>query len=815
EKEMDAAFPQKLDRLAIVVDGLNADLAESAAATLAQELAAKPDLFKTVTRPDSLAYFHKHGLLLMSEEELGELLDVLVAAQPMMGSLARDPSLRGLFETMALATQGVKHGQTEYKAIAPSFDLIAQVLLANLEGADARLPWQSMMSSRAPTLRDTRKFIMTQPVLDFTALSPGSKAREAVRALAQELKLTPENGVTVRMTGSVALNDEEFASVAEGTTTATIVSVVLVFALLYLALRSFRLIIPILITLGVGLVATTAFAIAAIGSLNLISVAFAVMFVGMAVDFGIQFGVRFRDEHHKEPDRTKAMLSTARLIAAPLSMAAAATIIGFIAFIPTSYRGVSELGLIAGAGMVIAFILNVTLLPALLAIFKPPAEPEDIGYAWAKPIDAFLIAHRKKLLMVTGVVSLVALVFAAQVRFDFDPLNLKNPDTESVSTLFDIMKDPAASPYVIQILAPSLDEAKALAVKIDALPEVDHTITLASFVPSNQEAKLALIADTKFLLDPTLSPEAILIPPSDEDNLAAMTKTAAALRALGPDKLEAQKLADALDKVVERDSISLLAKLKRNMIGGMVDHLKRVSLLLNGESATLDSITDDLRRDWITEDGRAKIEVYAKGDARDHRVLTAFTDVVRKVAPTATGAPISIQESGKTVSRAFIEAGALGILFISLLGWIVLRRARDVFLLIFPLILAGILTLATMKAINLPLNFANVIALPLLLSLGVSYAIYFITYWKNGQTNPLSSSMARAVLFSAGTTLVAFGSLSLSSHTGTRSMGELLTIALLYSLLCTFLVLPVLLGGLQSFKHSLKGHDSKRSSEDI
>jgi predicted RND superfamily exporter protein len=133
---------------------------------------------------------------------------------------------------------------------------------------------------------------------------------------------------------------------------------------------------------------------------------------------------------------------------------------------------------------------------------------------------------------------------------------------------------------------------------------------------------------------------------------------------------------------------------------------------------------------------------------------------------------------------------------------LVLRNLRDVVMLIAPLILAGILTLATIVAIGLPLNFANIIALPLLLSLGVSYAIYFVSYWRSGMTEPLQSSMARAVLFSAATTLVAFGTLGLSSHPGTSGMGKLLTVALLYSLTCTFFVLPALLGLTKADRHS-------------
>jgi len=800
EREIDAAFPQRLDRLVIVVDGLNADLAEEAAASLATALGKRSDLFKTVTRPDSFPYFQKYGLLFLDEEALADVLDTMAQAQPMMGALARDPSLRGLFHIMEMAVEGIKRGQTSYQDLAPSFALMAETIAANLHGENARLPWRSMMSSKKTGLRETRKFVLAQPILDFSSLTPGGKASAAVRDEASKLGLTTETGVTVRLTGSVALNDEEFASVAEGTKTATAVSGVLVLILLFLALRSWRLILPIVLTLVIGLAATTAFAMAVIGSLNLISVAFAVMFVGIAVDFGIQFGVRLRDEKHKDADTARAMAKTAGTVAAPLAMAAASTIIGFLAFLPTNYRGVSELGLIASVGMSIAFMLNVTLLPALLALARPPAEPEAIGYAWAAPVDRFLSARRRFLLPVIAALAFLSLFGTMATRFDFDPLNLKDPHAPSVATLLDVIKDPDANPYAIQILVPSLEEAETMARAIEALPEVDHTITRARFVPKDQAAKLAQIADAKFILDPSLHPEGVLIPPSEYENLSAMREAVRALRSLGEDKAEAQRLAEVLDQTVARNSVSLLERLRTNMIDGMTAHLNRVRDLLSGEKAAMESIDSSLRRDWITPDGRTRMEVYPKGNARDPAVLAAFTNAVRKIAPEASGTPISIQESGKTVMNAFIKAGALGVLSIAGLCWIVLRSIKDVLRLIAPLILAGMLTLGTMAVFHLPLNFANVIGLPLPLSLGVSYAIYFITYWRNGGETPLSSSMARAVLFSAGTTLVAFGSLSLSSHAGTRSMGELLTIALLYSLLCTYLVLPVLLVPLRSAK---------------
>ncbi len=793
EAAVEKGFPQKSDLLIVVVDGDTPDAAETAAESLTLKLRAMPDRFSQVVRPDKIPFFLKNGLLFLTKDEITTILDQMIQAQPMLGILSSDPSLRGFFGMISLMLQGVERGETDYNQLNAPLNAIAATIEAGLAGQDKPLAWQGMGPEQKPRLRDLRKFILTKPVLDYTALEPGAASSNALRAVAKDLHLTPDHGVRVRLTGSVALNDEEFASVASGTSFATILSGVLVLVILLLALRSLRIVIPILLTLIVGLIATTAFALATIGSLNLISVAFAVMFIGIAVDFGIQFGVRYRDQHHLEPDHTKAMTRTARLIALPLTMAAGSTSLGFLAFIPTAYRGVSELGLIAGAGMIIAFILNITLLPALLALSHPPAEPESVGCKWAAPVDAFIQTHRTRILTIALLIALIGIGIATQVRFDFDPLNLKDPQTESVSTLFDAMKDPDFNSYTIAILRPSLKEAQELADTLSKLPQVDHVMTLGSFVPEDQEDKLSLISDANIIFSPTLTVTAPQTPPSDAEILALLHKLVKDLHAVPNHPPSAVRLAKAIEAVVERHDPVLLQRLHDNLVTVMQTKLESIKQSLSAESITTDTITDDLRRDWITPEGQALIEVYPKGNPRDHKTLVAFTDAVRQIAPDATGAPISIQESARTVTSAFIHAGIYALLAIAFLSFLILRRLRDVAFLMAPLFLAGILTLATIVLIGLPLNFANIIAFPLLLSLGVSYAIYFVSYARAGLKDPLQSSMARAVLFSTATTLVAFGSLSLSSHQGTSGMGKLLTIALLYSLACSFFLLPALL----------------------
>lgn len=793
EAAVEKGFPQKADLLVVVVDGDTPDAAEAAAEALTLKLRAMPERFSQVVRPDRIPFFQKNGLLFLAKNEISTILDQMIQAQPILGILAGDPNLRGFFGMIDMMLQGVERGETDFKQLDSPFNIIADSVEANLAGQHKPLAWETMSSDKKPLPRDLRKLILAKPILNFTALQPGEASSNALRAAANDLHLTPEHGVHVRLTGSVALNDEEFASVSEGTGGAAILSLVLVLIILWLALRSFRIVIPILLTLMVGLIATTAFALATIGSLNLISVAFAVMFIGIAVDFGIQFGVRYRDQHHREPDHAKAMARTAHLIALPLAMAAGSTSLGFMAFIPTAYRGVSELGLIAGAGMIIAFVFNITLLPALLAFFRPAAEPEAVGFAWAAPIDRFIQNQRRKILLASLLLAVIGSAITTQVRFDFDPLNLKDPNTESVSTLLDAMKDPDFNIYTIEILRPSLNEAQTLAGTLEKFPQVDHVLTLASFVPEDQEDKLAMIGDAAMIFSSTLTATASQTPPSDAEILTALHQLVEKLRAIPNQPASVTRLAKAIATVVERNDHQLLQSLHHDLVTVMQAKLNIIKQTLSAEEVSVDNITEDLRRDWVTADGQFLMQVYPKGNPRDHKILIAFTDAVRQLASDATGAPISIQESAHTISQAFIYAGIYALLTIALLAFIVLRSIRDVVILMAPLLLAGVLTMATIVLIGLPLNFANIIAIPLLLSLGVSYAIYFVSYARAGQTNPMQSSMARAVLFSAATALVAFGSLALSSHPGTSGMGKLLTIALSYSLACSFLLLSALL----------------------
>ena len=440
------------------------------------------------------------------------------------------------------------------------------------------------------------------------------------------------------------LSDEEFATVSQSAGGATLLSFALVAVILFLALRSWRVILAILATLLVGLAATAAFAAVAVGSLNLISVAFAVLFIGIAVDFGIQFSVRYRDERYHAGELGAAIVRAGAAIGGPLALAAGAASVGFFAFVPTDYSGVLRARSHCRNQHDHRARPELDDAPGGPELLRPPGEPHPVGFAWAAGLDDFLLRRRRGIILVTIIAAGFCLVLLPHWRFDFDPLNLKDPKTELVATLFDLMKDPSTTPYTIDILVPSVAAADTLSGRLDKLPEVSQVVTISSYVPEQQSEKLAIIADTAMLLGPTLSPGKIVTPPDAAANLAAIAACARNLRGIsgadgsGP----AARLATALEAVEHDANMDILPQLQDSIVSGLNRRLEAMRKSLTAAPVTLDSLPEELRQGWVAPDGRARLEVFPKGNARDPETLRRFVAAVRTLAPDATGTPVTI-----------------------------------------------------------------------------------------------------------------------------------------------------------------------------
>jgi uncharacterized protein len=798
EIQFDRLFPQQSNLILVVIDGKTPELAEAGAATLTARLSRDKVLFPDVRRPDGGAFFDHNGLLFLPVKDVEATTQQLFKAQPFLGALAADPSLRGIMDSLSTALLGVSQGQAKLTDLDIPMARFGQVFAAAAQGRTDYLSWRALITGSPPRPEEIRRFIEVKPKLDFDALEPGARASAAIRAAARALNLTPDHGLRVRLTGDVPLSDEEFGTLTDRAWLMAGAMMAGVLATLWLALRSFKIIFAILITLVVGLALTMGLGLIFIGVFNIISIAFIALFVGLGVDFGIQFSVRYRAERFQYPELSKALCHTGRSVGLPLALAAAATAVGFFSFLPTNYIGVAELGFVAGLGMVVAFTTSITLLPALLMLLRPESEADDVGFASLAPLDAYFARHRRTVLRIAAGAGLICLLLTIFLRFDSNPLDLRSPKVESVSTLFDLMGNPQTSPNTINATAPSLAGADALAARLSSLPGIAQALTLSSFVPEDQDKKLALLADANGLLDSTLNPFDVKPAPGDSETVASFKTTAAKLRAAAGNgdaapASHARALADALDALANGPPENR-TRASEAVVPGLKTMLRQLSDALTPSRVALATMPDAMRAEWIAANGTARVQAFPKDTSNDPGKLSEFSDTVLKAAPDATGAPISIRESGRTIVSAFVEAGILSFITILILLKLVLRRTSDVATTLAPLILAGLLTMGSCVVLGQPLNFANIIALPLLLGIGVAFNIYFVVAWRAGAKNFLQSSLTRAVIFSAATTASGFGTLWLSRHPGTASMGELLMISLFWTLVTTLFVSPALLG---------------------
>jgi hopanoid biosynthesis associated RND transporter like protein HpnN len=798
-------FHTEGDQIIVVVDGATPELAEQAAADLATRLQSRPDLFRLVQRPDGGPFFAREGLLFQDVGEVRDQMDQLVKAQPFLGPLAADPSLRGLAGTLSTALQGVGAGQASLADLNRPITALGETLDSLHAGRPAFFSWRGLFSDRPVDRRGLRRIVAASPVLDFDSLLPGERPTAFIRQAARAAHFDPAHGVRVRLTGPVPLQDEEFATLADRAGLIGSLAAAAILAMLWMAVRSPRLIGAIITTTLVGLVCAAAVGLLVYHRFNVISVAFIPLFVGLGIDFGIQMSVRFRAERGAGLELREALTAAGRGMGRSLTLAATAIAVGFLAFAPTAYVGVSQLGVIAGLGMFIALGLNLTVLPALIALLGAPSGAAPHETAFLERLDTVILGHRR---LVVGSAVVAALACAASLpwlRFDFNTLHLKSPKVESVATLLDLMSDPDESPNTAEVIAPSLPAADALARRLEHLPEVSQARTLSSFIPTDQAGKLAIVADAAMLLDLTLDPLVTEPPPTDAETIAALRKTAGDLRAAARAPPQA---APGSPPISTRAALRLAADFDwlataRPAVRGRADQtlmrplqtvLDQTRAALSAQPVTLADLPPEIRRDWLAPQGRARVSVVPRGDANNTAVLDRFIDAVQRIAPDATGPAVEVREGGRAVARAFAQAGALSFVAITVLLYLVLRRVRDVAITMAPIVLTGLLTLGTCVAIGQPLNFANIIALPLLFGIGVAFHIYFVMAWRGGGTHLLQSSLTRAVFFSALATATGFGSLWASSHPGTASMGKLLMISLVWTLVSALLFQPALMG---------------------
>ena len=800
-KRVESAFPQDAAAIILVVEAQTPEETTQAANKLAVELRSQKQHFSSVYIPTENAFFKQQALLYLETNELEELAAKLTDAQPFIGHLAQNYHLQGLFSIINEALN--QQDDTLPMDLDPLLQAINQSISAQIQKQPHHLSWQDLLASNKLNTENRRTIVIAKPKMNFNAIMPAETSLlEARKTVKKMMSQTP--GLRIRMTGETALEHEELESVTEGAAIAGIVSLILVCTSLWFGLRSFKLLTATFLALIFGLILTAGFAAFAIGHLNLISIAFAVLYIGLGVDYAIHICLRYRECLALGMENRAAISNSVHTVGFSIFLCALTTSIGFLAFIPTDYSGVSELGIISGMGMFIGLTISLTVLPALLTMFsiknvKPLHSPHtplwivNFPFHFAKPIRIFSL-----------LLAVISTATLAHLTFDSNPINLRDPSSESVSTIKELLKSNSDSPFALSALTNDLTQAQALATRFKALDSVHDTILLSDLVAKNQEEKLAIIEELDLILGHQLSQfKKTETKPDTREALIEFSKQIADVlqkQPQHPSKAMLEQLQRNLQVFIaqaDNGSENAYPALEENILGLLPYTMARLRTSLTATDYTLEDLPRYLTQHWLSNDGLYRILILPAKDQNIPENQKEFVQEVQTIDDTVTGLPVADQASGVAVVTAFIEAFSGALIAIVLLLALILRNIRNTLLVILPLLLAALLTAASNVALNNVFNFANIIALPLLMGMGVDSGIHIMHRLHSGfceNENLLQTSTARGVFFSSLTTMCSFSSLAFTSHVGTASMGLLLAIGIFFTLICTLIVLPAFSG---------------------
>ncbi len=809
-RNYEKAFSQDMHTLLLVVESDTPELTRAATKRLLRLLVANKDHFNSAYIPNDNEFFRQNGLLYLDTDELQTLSTNLSLAQPFIGRIAQEPNLTGFFSIFEDALTSTDKSQVVPIDLTSLIDKVARALHKTINGENALLSWESLIAEK--TANVDNGFIIVAPKFDFSQIRPAETAIETIRKAVAQIQDPNLPAVKVWVTGEVGLEDDELSGMSTGTFTASIFSIVLVLFILLVAYRSVLLTVATLMTLALGMVFCGAFAAFSVTELNLISVAFAVSNIGLGVEYAIHFCLRYRDNLTHHIHKELALRSTLTSTAPSLVLCAGTTSIGLYAFIPTDYKGVSELGLLAGTSLFICLLVTLIALPALLRIIPAPSkfpvqEESRNGFTQlSEKLAACPLHYAKPIAIATFVLAVVSIVLTFNLKTDFNPINLRDPNTESVIAFKNLMKDKETTPMTLTVLAKDENNAKTLQQKLSALATVDKTVSLFDFEPGDQDSKLALIEEMGLMLGaqtqrlPALKTDGDPVPAINRlietiDTILPQKTEADERTALTHFKKELQDILIELDTRQQQGRSMFIEQIQTTLLGTLPNVMNELSAGFNAKPVTLNDLPIYIKDKWLSKNGSYRIQIFPKKDLNDLISLEEFITDVQSVAPDTTDLPIMYWESMKEVVAAFQQAIVIALVTIALLLFVIRRNIFDTVLVMTPLILAGLFTMASAVITDTPINFANIIALPLLLGLGVDNGIHMVEklhHTLSEKQNIYRSSTARAMFYGALTTASSFAGLAFSPHQGIASMGLIITMGIFWIMVCTFIILPAL-----------------------
>jgi uncharacterized protein len=623
-------------------------------------------------------------------------------------------------------------------------------------------------------------------------------------------------GTKLGLTGEPVLDYDEMLQSQRDATKATILTAVFLFLLYAVTFpRMMRISLAIACMLVVLLIASMAVILAlcmgyttlTVGHLNMITVTFAIMILGLGIDLGIQFVARYTEELSNGLQRADAVRSVITHTGPSIVTAGVTNAAAFFAMALSGFRGVTELGIIAGGGMLIATVGMLTVLPALLLLVHRSGGATPMpAQSTATHIEQLLLRRPYLMLTIFGIITLGALVAARTVRFDYNVLNLQSVTSESVRTELRLLHADAESTIFAAVVCDNFDQARQLQNRLAQLPTVGSVHSIAEMIPEGQGPKTKIVHEIRQALGTV---HFDVVPDDPEEVLKTLGSLRLRANALARkageqgDKASLEVLvpltnavAQARAKLQAADTSQLQQRLTDYEHHFYADLESQLTIIASQSDRpmTIEDIPGPVRRMFVGKTGKFLVQVFPRENIWEREPLVKFVHEVQSVAPKATGTPLGLYEFVDILKTGYRNAALWALLVIAILIFVDFRGGYATLLTILPLLVGTAWMFGAMVVLRINFNPANIMVLPLIVGIGVAYGIYVVQRFRESQEATFyGKSTGRAVILSAMTTTLAFASLLIGAHRGIRSLGLVTTIGVISCLIAALVLLPSLL----------------------
>ena len=822
------------DDTVIVVESEDPEKNRQFVERIGAKLEAETNLFAEVFYKGDLKMLGPKALLFLDEPTLEEMHQTLREYRPFIENFARATNLNSLF---ALVNQQFRTaGQRQNAESNAQTDALIGAIPALTRivelGADSIQRSGTPPSPGITALFGAGDKAQEQQYITFakgriylvnTRTHEQSRSADGVKRVRQLIDdtLAEVPGVNVGLTGEAVLELDEMVQSQKDSAFASMLSLSLVAVLFIVSYRETGRPLKATAALVVGLGYTLGFTTLTVGHLNILTVTFLPILIGLAIDFGIHLITRYEEELRKGQSQHEALQKAMVNTGLGIFTGAFTTAGAFFAMGFTDFKGIQEMGVITGGGMLVALIPMMTFLPAL--ILRGRQNKLDQEFHPHKTVRARLervwLDRPVTVFAIVIVLSALAIIPARRVGFDYNLLHMQTEGLPAVEYEHKLINSASKSVLFAAVVAETKEQALQLEAKLTNLPSVMTVDSMARFLVGDQSRKMELVGKTKQLVAD------IRFAPVDPEpvNVDELSRTlwylhgylGLALEAIANEnRPELEENLGGLRGAIERfrrlmlnadrrEAAERLGAYQRALFEDLRETFHAIRTQDNSSPLTAEGLPPNLRSRFIGRHGKHLLQVYPKENVWERGPQEEFVRDVRSVAPDATGTPVQLLEYTNLLKNSYIEASYYSLAAIVVLILIHFRRISSVILALIPVGIGMLWTCALMSLLDVPFNPANIMTLPLVIGIGVTNGVHILNRFSE-ERNPsiLSRSTGKAVIVSALTTIAGFGSLIPAKHQGIQSLGILMSLGVGMCMLVAVTFLPALLTLLIRFKRA-------------